>query len=115
MVRVLFIVPCRGSVSHLLMPCNSGERRSIREHPRTNSSSGTAITFASITAKLVELQNSFLRLLVYIGKGGNYDPYACAKIINSTPAVGAHSGCPFKTLPESQLIEHLVQMQIPTG
>jgi len=56
-----------------------------------------------------------LCLLCYIGGNKNYAPYSCTKIINKSPGVGEHHGCPFKTLAEAELNQHLDQMQVPTG
>lgn len=56
-----------------------------------------------------------LCLLFHVGGNKNYAPYACGKIINMTTGVNEHHGCPFKTLAESELNQHLDQMQVPTG
>ncbi|XP_052206204.1 probable DNA primase large subunit isoform X2 [Diospyros lotus] len=46
------------------------------------------------------------------GKRTDYTPYACQKIISSTPSVGDHHGCPFRHFSEENLRAALGKMGV---
>ncbi|GKU92800.1 hypothetical protein SLEP1_g6477 [Rubroshorea leprosula] len=42
----------------------------------------------------------------------DYTPYACQKIISSTPGVGDHHGCPYKHFGEENLRAAIAGMRV---
>ncbi|XP_015572159.1 probable DNA primase large subunit isoform X2 [Ricinus communis] len=49
------------------------------------------------------------------GKRTDYTPYACQKIISSTPGVGDHHGCPYRHFSEENLRAALSGMGVNSG